>query len=99
MSAVPGVFVVNTVTAALLMAGVAHASSVFELGGVVVRGDISTAELIGETAISQEQMREFNLYDVGAALNTQPGVSISKGGARNETTLSVTFLSIRPLPM
>ena len=44
------------------MAGVAHASSVFELGGVVVRGDIRTTELIGETAISQEQMREFNLY-------------------------------------
>lgn len=99
VSAAPGVFVVNTVTAALLMAGVAHASSVFELGGVVVRGDISTAELIGETAISQEQMREFNLYDVGAALNTQSGVSISKGGARNETTLSVRGFDSRQVPI
>ena len=77
-----GVFTFSALAAALFTAGVVQASSVFELGGVVVRGDLNTADLIGEKAISQEQMQEFNLYDVGAALNTQSGVSISKGGPR-----------------
>lgn len=44
-------------------------------------------------------MQEFNLYDVGAALNTQSGVSISKGGARGETTLSVRGFDSRQVPI
>ena len=94
-----GVFTFSALVAALFTAGVVQASSVFELGGVVVRGDLNTADLIGEKAISQEQMQEFNLYDVGAALNTQPGVSISKGGPRGETTLSVRGFDSRQVPI
>lgn len=83
----------------VLTSGSTHASSVFELGGVVVRGDLEATELIGETAISQEQMQQFNLYDVGAALSTQPGVSTSKGGARNEQTISVRGFDSRQVPI
>lgn len=38
-----GVFTFSALAAALFTAGVVQASSVFELGGVVVRGDLNTA--------------------------------------------------------
>lgn len=92
-------FVPHAIAAAVLTVGSVQASSVFELGGVVVRGDVNVTDLVGETAISQEEMRKFDLYDVGAALNTQPGVSISKGGMRNEQTISVRGFDSRQVPI
>ncbi len=92
-------FTLNLVAAAMLSATAAHSSSVFELGGVVVRGNLDTATLMGETAISQEEMRRFNLKDVGAAVNRQPGVTVSSGGQRNEQTIFIRGFDSRQVPI
>lgn len=93
-------FALKALAVALLGASTtSYASSVFQLGGVVVRADLESNTLLGETAISQQTMQEFNLYDVGRTINTLPGVSISAGGPRNEQTIFVRGFDARQVPI
>lgn len=90
---------VSAIMAAVLALGNAQASSVFELGTIVIRGDAETNALLGEAIVSQEQIQRFNLYDVGRAINRLPGTAISAGGMRNEQTIFVRGFDSRQVPI
>ncbi|MBO3278201.1 TonB-dependent receptor [Pseudomonas sp. Milli4] len=70
--------------------------SVFELGSVVVRGDrMSTTS---EEVMGEEAMRAFNRDTVSSAVNTLPGVNLSRN-SRNEDIVYVRGFDARQVPL
>ncbi len=94
------VFVASTISMLTISAACAQSGEqVFELGKVVVRSGADQQAPLGESAISQSQMRSFDLRDVGAAVSVQPGVNVSAGGPRNEQTVFVRGFDSRQVPL
>ncbi len=94
------IFMVSTLSMLTISAACAEESEqVFELGKVVVRSGADRQAPLGESAISQAQMRAYDLRDVGAAVSVQPGVNVSAGGPRNEQTVFVRGFDSRQVPL
>lgn len=96
----PRIFMVSTLSMLSISAACAQESEqVFELGKVVVRSGVDRQAPLGESAISQAQMRAYDLRDVGAAVSVQAGVNVSAGGPRNEQTVFVRGFDSRQVPL
>ena len=74
-------------------------SDVFTLGEIEVRDSSETSKNITVEKISSEEIREFNRDNVAKAVNLLPGVTISQGGARNESTVYVRGFDSRRVPI
>lgn len=88
-------FSMLTISAACAQEG----EQVFQLGKVVVRSGADRQAPLGESSVSQAQMRAYDLRDVGAAVSVQPGVNVSAGGPRNEQTVFVRGFDSRQVPL
>src|SRR5690606_30295853 len=94
------VFMVSTLSVLTITAACAQeGEQVFQLGKVVVRSGADRQAPLGESSVSQAQMRAYDLRDVGAAVSVQPGVNVSAGGPRNEQTVFVRGFDSRPVPL
>ena len=94
------IFMVSTLSMLSISAACAQdGEQVFELGKVVVRSGADRQAPLGESAISQAQMRAYDLRDVGAAVSVQAGVNVSAGGPRNEQTVFVRGFDSRQVPL
>ncbi len=81
----------------LCAAGSARADgNVFELGGVTVRGERQGAP--SEGRVSGEELLRYDSHTVGAAVNTLPGVSLSKN-SRNEDMVYIRGFDPRQVPL
>ena len=68
-------------------------SQVFDLGDVVVRGQSETISKVGTVdTVDYEMIDLTNSRNLSDALNTLPGVSISSGGPKAESSISVRGL-------
>ncbi|MDY0309637.1 MAG: TonB-dependent receptor [Castellaniella sp.] len=70
--------------------------NVFELGSVTVRGE--RQDTPGESRIDGEDLLRYDTFTVGAAVNTQPGVTLSKN-SRNEDMVYVRGFDPRQVPL
>ncbi|WP_188578012.1 TonB-dependent receptor plug domain-containing protein [Azorhizobium oxalatiphilum] len=77
----------------------------FELGQINVVGATSGPNwgafgpALSETTLSNEEMYTFNRNRLDDALTLAPGVATSKGGARNEPTVSVRGFNLWQVPV
>jgi iron complex outermembrane receptor protein len=75
------------------------AASVFTLGEVNVSASPEDDAQPGVSVLTQSDLRRDDKQTVGAALNTLPGVSLSKVGARNEEMAYVRGFDLRQVPV
>lgn len=75
-------------------------TQVFDLGDVVVRGQSETISKVGTVdTVDYEMIDLTNSRNLSDALNTLPGVSISSGGPKAESSISVRGFSNRYVPI
>lgn len=87
--------------AALAALSVPHAlaqGNVFDLGNIVVHSTTLHTSEVGEQALSGADIRAFNRETVGSAINTLPGVNLSRN-SRNEETVFVRGFDSRQVPL
>nr|NJM03971.1 TonB-dependent receptor plug domain-containing protein [Desulfobacula sp.] len=73
---------------------------VFDLGDVVVRSQSETISKVGTVdTVDYEMIDLTNSRNLSDALNTLPGVSISSGGPKAESSISVRGFSNRYVPI
>ena len=66
------------------------ASQTFDLGQIIVQGQVSTAPTVGSDTLGQDAIEAFNRNTLDDAANLLPGVAASNsGGSRNERLLFV----------
>lgn len=82
--------------AALSPSEVLAEESVFELGNVVIRGE--RTHTTSEEVMGEEAMRAFNRDTVSSAVNTLPGVNLSRN-SRNEDIVYVRGFDARQVPL
>lgn len=73
-------------------------ASSFELGSVVVHGKKPDQPPAGESAITREQIEQFNRDTVGEAVAIAPGVALSTN-SRNESMVYVRGFDPREVPV
>lgn len=87
--------------AAIAALSVPHAlaqGNVFDLGNIVVHSTTLHTSEVGEQALSGADIRAFNRETVGSAINTLPGVNLSRN-SRNEETAFVRGFDSRQVPL
>lgn len=87
--------------AGLAALSVPHAlaqGNVFDLGNIVVHSTTLHTSEVGEQALSGADIRAFNRETVGSAINTLPGVNLSRN-SRNEETVFVRGFDSRQVPL
>lgn len=74
-------------------------SDVFTLGKVEVSGKNENIRNPSVEVVSQEDMLQFDTKTVSEAANLVPGVTLSKSGARNESTVYVRGFDLKHAPL
>ncbi|MBP8203314.1 MAG: TonB-dependent receptor [Pseudomonas sp.] len=87
-----------TILVCLPLSSALAGNGVFDLGSVIIRGDRVQQQAVGEQVISAKQMRTFNRETVGNAVNTLPGVNLSRNN-RNEEMVYVRGFDSRQVPL
>ncbi|MBK1663406.1 TonB-dependent receptor [Rhodospirillum rubrum] len=73
-------------------------ASVFELGEILVSAPGERGEAASDT-VRGEEMRAHDAQTVSQAIDRVPGVTLSRGGARNEEMVSVRGFTLRQVPV
>ncbi len=74
-------------------------SDVFTLGKVEVTGKNENIRNPAVEVVSQEDMLQFDTKTVSEAANLVPGVTLSKMGARNESTVFIRGFDLKHAPL
>lgn len=77
----------------------AQESNVFKLGEINVSGTGSKAPAVGGSAVTREDLDDFNRETVVDALNLLPGITTTGGGQRNERMVTVRGFDSRQVPV
>ncbi|MEF3169411.1 MAG: TonB-dependent receptor [Deltaproteobacteria bacterium] len=83
----------------LQMAHLAWAENIFTLGEIEVTAPKEETKNITIDNVYDDEMREFNRDTVSEAVNLLPGVSLSRVGARNESTVYARGFDIKHVPL
>ncbi len=74
-------------------------SPVFRLGEITVTANAEADMPLTSSRIEQADMRRYDRETVGSALETAPGVNMSRVGARNEQMAYVRGFDLRQVPL
>ncbi len=85
-------------TGALGISTLAHAAPI-DLGSVVIVDNRGEDSLSGTHVVTREQIRAHDRETLGTALELLPGVTLSRGGARNEEMVQVRGFDLRQVPI
>lgn len=75
----------------------AQDAPVFELGAVTVQAEKDSDK--NEAIVTEKTLRDQDLDTVSQAVKILPGVTVAKGGARNEDLISVRGFDSRQIPV
>lgn len=77
----------------------ANESGVFTLGEINVSGSRSATPATGGSAVTREELDDFNRETVVDALDLMPGITTTGGGQRNERMVTVRGFDSRQVPV